>query len=279
MKKVIIKFLFLVSLIPAVSFAAQNDGFRLTELGEALNEELISAGAGDMVKLENVRLSYEENGASFVLEEANFFKEKVGLELADDFKLKLDSLDFDRKTNRFGATIKIPQQTSNEPAKEKVIYVKGKYEVMTNIPVLVKRFYKGDIIKSSDIEIATISEKRLRSDSIRDAKDLIGKEVSRRLKAGRPVNQRDIARPLMVERGKNVKLVYRSPYMELRTEATSLDDGAVGDSIRVRNISSGNIVQAEVTPLGEAAVKISNNSMFSGKPVMTGAIRKTDNEG
>ena len=83
----------------------------------------------------------------------------------------------------------------------------------------------------------------------------------------------------MVERGKNVKLVYRSPYMELRTEATSLDDGAVGDSIRVRNISSGNIVQAEVTPLGEAAVKISNNSMFSGKPVMTGAIRKTDNEG
>jgi flagella basal body P-ring formation protein FlgA len=56
----------------------------------------------------------------------------------------------------------------------------------------------------------------------------------------------DIARPLAVERGKLVTIIYAVPMMSLSVQGVAQEQGGVGDAIRVTNTKSNTTVIAEV---------------------------------
>lgn len=78
------------------------------------------------------------------------------------------------------------------------------------------------------------------------AGQLAGMQSRRPLRAGTPLTP-DMLRPVnLIERGQAVKVRLNKPGIRIVLEGTALSDGHAGERIRVRNLSSGKMLYAEV---------------------------------
>lgn len=89
--------------------------------------------------------------------------------------------------------------------------------------------------------------------------DVIGQETRVVLYAGRPVLPNDIGPPAVVDRNQIVTLVYKAGSMTILAEGRSLGRGAIGDRVRVMNLTSRTTVTGSVTPAGDVIVSNSLN--------------------
>jgi len=81
---------------------------------------------------------------------------------------------------------------------------------------------------------------------ITDLRQVEGKILRVGLMAGAPILSPQLDLPIAVHRGQQVMLTLTDPGMSLRTTATALDDGRVGDTIQVKNADSQKTLRATV---------------------------------
>jgi flagellar basal body P-ring formation protein FlgA len=82
----------------------------------------------------------------------------------------------------------------------------------------------------------------------------VGLEARVTLYAGRPIAEADLGRPALIERNQTVALIYRSGGLSILTEGRALDRAAVGEAVRVMNLSSRATVTGTVAPDGSVLV-------------------------
>ncbi len=115
--------------------------------------------------------------------------------------------------------------------------------------------YPGDVIRddmlmdvpAGDIQGATDSMIRTRS-------SVVGKMARRTLLPGRAILPIAINNPRAVVNGAEVRLVYVDGGLTIVASASALQDGAVGDTIKVRNVDSGLTVSGIIQPDGSVRV-------------------------
>lgn len=90
---------------------------------------------------------------------------------------------------------------------------------------------------------------------VADPAFIIGMEARVALFAGRPIRSGDIGVPAIVERNQIVALFYQGNGLMISTEGRALARAAVGDLIRVMNLSSRTTVTARVGSDGAAYVQ------------------------
>lgn len=90
--------------------------------------------------------------------------------------------------------------------------------------------------------------------AITDPALAIGLEARVTLYAGRPIAPGDIGPPALVGRNQTVLLVFRRGGLSIRTEGRALDRGAVGEVIRVMNMTSRATVSGTVGLDGSVTV-------------------------
>lgn len=212
---------------------------RTDEIKEQIEQKLSEENNGRKIAVENIKIRrgadqmpLSKDKANQILTGANFI---------------LENINKDEKNGDFGAIIK------SEKTGEK-LKIDGKYNEITEIPVLVSRMNRGEIIKESDIKLFCIAKNKIRKDTIKSDDQLLGKELTRTIYPDRPISVRDLSTPKLVDKGHMIPLVYRTQYMELKTTGSALDNGANGDIIRVRNTKSGAIIQAMINENGEGVV-------------------------
>jgi len=83
---------------------------------------------------------------------------------------------------------------------------------------------------------------------------LVGKEAKIALYAGRPIRIQDVGPPALVDRNQIVKIIYAGPVLTISTEGRALDRAAVGDRIRVMNLSSKATVFGTISPNGSVLI-------------------------
>lgn len=83
---------------------------------------------------------------------------------------------------------------------------------------------------------------------------LVGKEAKVALYAGRPIRPQDIGPPAIVDRNQIVKIVYAGPVLTISTEGRALDRAAVGERIRVMNLSSKTTIFGTISPDGSVII-------------------------
>jgi flagella basal body P-ring formation protein FlgA len=71
-------------------------------------------------------------------------------------------------------------------------------------------------------------------------------QARRPIGAGDMITQRQVQKIPVVHRGDAVDLTLVSSFMEITTPGTVLQDGGIGDKVRVRNMDSGKVVQGKV---------------------------------
>ena len=75
------------------------------------------------------------------------------------------------------------------------------------------------------------------------------------MQPGRAIRSTNVRRPVLVEKGSLVTMSLDRPGMSLSARGKARDNGSEGDTVRIANAQSSNIVEARVTvtPLGKLA--------------------------
>jgi len=81
---------------------------------------------------------------------------------------------------------------------------------------------------------------------ITDQRQVEGKILRVGVTAGSPILSPQLDLPIAVHRGQRVMLTLNDPAMTIKTTATALDDGRVGDTITVENMDSQKTLRATV---------------------------------
>ncbi|WP_323762780.1 flagellar basal body P-ring formation chaperone FlgA [Maricaulis sp.] len=144
----------------------------------------------------------------------------------------------------------------------RTVRVTGRAYATIELPVLARPVASGQEITASDITWVSHRSDRLRPDAILDPDALIGMETRRALRPNEPLRGYDLQRPLMVERGDLVTLMFSVPGIQLTVRARAMEDAADGEVARFVNLQSNRTVEALVDGPGRARVGTSPAASF-----------------
>lgn len=103
------------------------------------------------------------------------------------------------------------------------------------VPVLKQPVQKGETIMAENITMQSIPASQSFASTIGSADELVGQQAIRPIPASQPVNRMHVRIAPQVSRNQAVTFVYRRGGVELTGHGQALEDGAVGQSIRVIN--------------------------------------------
>lgn len=82
---------------------------------------------------------------------------------------------------------------------------------------------------------------------------LVGMQTKRRIQAGQVISRHLLEHKLLVEKGSHVLIRVQTQGFEASTKGVALEDGQLGQRIKVQNLSSGTVLEADV--VAEATVQ------------------------
>ncbi len=84
--------------------------------------------------------------------------------------------------------------------------------------------------------------------------DVVGQEARVVLYPGKPIGVNDIGPPALVARNQLVRLIFFASGLEILTEGRALERGALGDRVRIMNLSSRAVLFGQVQADGSIHV-------------------------
>lgn len=124
-----------------------------------------------------------------------------------------------------------------------------------SLPVPVSTIYPGQSISEDQLmsrQFRTTAKSR--SGIATDILQIIGKEARSRLVAGKPISLKVLRTALAIRKGDTTTASYEEDGFSISTSVVALQDGAAGDIIGARNLSTGTVVQARVMAGGRLLV-------------------------
>lgn len=90
--------------------------------------------------------------------------------------------------------------------------------------------------------------------AVSDIAEVVGKEAKVTLYPGRPILLDQVGPPALIERNQQVHMNYADGPLSISTDGRALDRGGVGETIRVMNLTSKQIVSGAVAADGSIKV-------------------------
>jgi len=110
---------------------------------------------------------------------------------------------------------------------------------------------RGTLLKSDMLSLAPI-DGALSALAVEDPRELIDAELVRTLRPGQAVTARDVRPPVLVRRGHVVVLsIGSSSGLRVSARMESLQDGRMGETVRLKSTESGRVLTGVVTGLNE----------------------------
>jgi flagella basal body P-ring formation protein FlgA len=135
------------------------------------------------------------------------------------------------------------------------IFLTGDVKVMQPVVVTQVPIRRGELIRPAMLGTETRDLSRLRNLYYTDTAAVVGKEARRHFAAGSVLFASQLKAPLAVERGQRVQIVARSGTVEISSRGEALEDGSLGEQIRVRNLQSERIVFAWIDAPGRVVTR------------------------
>ena len=163
------------------------------------------------------------------------------------YLIEASAVDFDRRTSRFSAALKI----SGTGFATKRLNLSGYARRLVEIPVLTRRLARGEIVRAADVTMVEMRAVESQQSTARDLSEVVGLQAKRPLQANRPIRINDVQAPVLVKKGALVTMLVRTPLMSLSAVGQALENGAKGDVIRILNPKSRKTVQGTVVSKGQ----------------------------
>ena len=159
-------------------------------------------------------------------------------------------LDYDPDMGRFTALLSVGG-ASVDPISFRI---SGEVADVIAIPVAVTRLAAGTVPGPDDIRMTRVRVNLVHTEIARDPAAIVGKQLKRQIAAGTPIAIADLMPPTQIARGEAVRMQLQANGLSLTGQGVALESGAAGDRIRVRNVSSQAVLEAEVAGPGVVRV-------------------------
>jgi flagella basal body P-ring formation protein FlgA len=151
----------------------------------------------------------------------------------------------------FSAIVKVSDAAGQHA---QTVNLRGVAERVITVPVLKSAMHNGEIIQASDVIYVTRKASAVGPNFVRTADELVGTTPRRALPAGELIRPDTVQAPQMVSRGDLVTMVFNQNGMYLTARGRALEDGALGETIKVANSNSNRTVEARVTNVKEVTI-------------------------
>ena len=162
----------------------------------------------------------------------------------------VSAINFDPTSNRFAAILVAP--ADGPPLVQRNVF--GTVHEMAQVPVPTRLISAGEIIAAEDLEWQPVHLARLSGNSLTDAQQLVGHMAKRPLKAGQVLRQSDVAVAPVVKKNDLIRIVVNTGQMTLSVQGKAMQDGALGQTIRVVNVNSNRQLSGTVVDAGTVTV-------------------------
>jgi flagellar basal body P-ring formation protein FlgA len=119
------------------------------------------------------------------------------------------------------------------------------------MPVPFRTISAGDRLVADDFHLKEYSvTETAKRNYVVTVRQLEKMEALRPLLQGRPVALTSLRRALDVHKGEQVTAVYKLAGLQIQNKLIALDDGAIGETIKARNPSTGLVINAKIVTGG-----------------------------
>ncbi len=136
---------------------------------------------------------------------------------------------------------------------EFVVY--GNVKISQQLPLAMLELKRGDLIKAKDFALGWKVIRANATDFVDKVEAVQGFELKRGTRPGEPISYSQVARPVDVKRGQIVRLSSQNAGVTVSSEARSLGNGSIGETIEVEQIATKKKLRATVTSKHEAQVQ------------------------
>ncbi len=163
--------------------------------------------------------------------------------------VEIRELRYDRVAGRFTGKVAAP-------AGEPVAFapISGRVFETVDVPVPVRRIARGEVIREDDLAWLKVRAGRLTRDTVTAYEAIVGMTPRRALSPDKPVLGADIQRPVVIAKNSIVIMTLRVANMIITAQGRAMENGSMGDAIRVMNTHSQRVIDAEV--VGPDAVTV-----------------------
>lgn len=141
-----------------------------------------------------------------------------------------------------------------EPENHWSLYVPVKITVFRTVLVAKTALIKGKQVKIDDIYQAELDTQKLKQGYFTDKNELIGQVCKHDIAPDTPFTPYNIELAKLIHKGEKVTMVASDDYLTVSMDGVALDEGVLGEMIKVKNLSSKRVVEAQVT--GRRNVKV-----------------------
>lgn len=138
----------------------------------------------------------------------------------------------------------------------KVVRVPYRLRRFHRVLVAAKAIDKGEPLGEDNLALRRVEAPAATTPFLTDFDSVRQKVASRKLQAGAKLSLRSISDPAVIYSGDQINLVAVHGRVRVAARAIALQDGAVGERITVRNLSSSKVVQATVHGMGLAVIQL-----------------------
>ena len=136
------------------------------------------------------------------------------------------------------------------------LYVPVQIEVHGAVVVLAQPLPRGTVLQRSHLRLERQDVGRLSAGYLASPEEASDMVLRRALQAGTVLTPQMVEPPRLVQRGQRVLLLAETGSVAVRVEAEAMGDGALGERVRVRNLSSQKIVEGQVLSHGVVGVSM-----------------------
>lgn len=103
------------------------------------------------------------------------------------------------------------------------------------VPVLKNSMQKGQTITAADITQTELPANAVFASTLTSENELVGQEAVRPLMAGTPINKLHVRVPPLIAKNDLISIRFRQGAVELVVKGQALEDGQLGQTIKVVN--------------------------------------------
>ena len=134
------------------------------------------------------------------------------------------------------------------------LYVTVAIARYAQVVVATRALARGAVISAADVVTARRRISDTRTDYLTETATAVGRVVARSLAVEQILNAANVVLPRLVKRGDQVIVASVGGTISVRVRGQALGDGALGDRVSVRNLSSKRVVEGVVNAEGMVVV-------------------------
>ncbi|MFH1537510.1 MAG: flagellar basal body P-ring formation chaperone FlgA [bacterium] len=137
---------------------------------------------------------------------------------------------------------------------KRTVGLQNALDIEVEVVAATRKISAGETLTADDVVMKSARVSRLRGGALFDPGDVVGKRIRRFLSEGSAIPRNAVEMVPDVNIGDRVNLVVRSGFVEVTAQGKALEKGLRGDTIRVLNLNTKKILDAEIIDPGNVRV-------------------------